>query len=102
MEGTLATIDEPSTSEVTNFDQLDQSVLKEFLEKSTVWDFYEMTTEQYTTKDEGEKKSLILQYYNRMVQGNFCYLLFAVSDVSLRFFDELFDIDNVYSTAVLL
>ena len=48
-------IDEPSTSEVKNFDQLDQSVLKEFLEKSTVWDFYEMTTEQYTTKDEGEK-----------------------------------------------
>ena len=102
MEGILAMIEEPSTSEVTNFDQIDQSVLKEFLEKSTVWDFYEMTTQQYTTKHEGEKKSLILQYYNRMGQGNFCYLLFAVSDVSLRFFDELFDIDNVCSTAVLL
>ena len=30
----------PSASEVTNFDQIDQSVLKEFLGKSTVWDFY--------------------------------------------------------------
>ena len=47
----------PSASEVTNFDQIDQSVLKEFLEKSTVWDFYEMTTEQYTTKH-GVRKNL--------------------------------------------
>ena len=56
-----------------------------------------MTREQYTTKDEGEKISLILQYYDRMVQGNFCYLLSTVSDISLRSFDELFDIDTVQS-----
>ena len=79
-----------STSEITNFDQIDQSILKEFLEKSTVWDFYRMARKQYINKDEGQRKSLILKYYNTMVQGNFCYLLPAVSDVSLKFSDVFF------------
>ena len=90
MEGILAMVEGPSTPEITNFDQIDQSILKEFIEKSSVWDFYEMTREQYINKDEGERKSLILKYYNTMVEGNFCYLLSAVSDVSLRFSDVLF------------
>ena len=38
-----------------------------------------MTKEQYSTKDEGEKNSLIINYYNAMVKGNICYLLSAVS-----------------------
>ena len=79
-----------STSEITNFDRIDQSILKEFLEKSTVWDFYRMARKQYINKDEGQRKSLILKYYNTMVQGNFCYLLPAVSDVSLKFSDVFF------------
>ena len=32
-------VEPPSTSEVTNFDQIDQSFFKEFFEKVTVWDF---------------------------------------------------------------
>ena len=59
-----------------------------------------MTKEQYITKDEGEKRSLILQYYNTMVKGNFCYLLSAVSDVSLKL-SELFDVDTLYSVILL-
>ena len=39
MEEILAMVEAPSTSEVTNFDQIDQSLFKEFLEKATVWDF---------------------------------------------------------------
>ena len=31
-----------------------------------------------------------MKYYNTMVQGNFCYLLPAVSDVSLKFSDVFF------------
>ena len=100
MEGILAMVEGPSTSEVTNFDQIDQSIFKEFLKKSTVWDFYEMIMEQYSTKDDGEKRSLILQYYNTMVKGNFCYLLSAVSDVSLKL-SELFDVGTLYSVILL-
>ena len=55
MEGIMAMVEVPSTSEVINFDQIDQSLFKEFLEKATLWDFYEMTKEQYITKHEGEK-----------------------------------------------
>ena len=80
MEGIFEMIEGPSTSqEITNFNQIDQSILKEFLEKSTIWNFYEMTKEQYTNKDGGEKKSLILKYYNKMVQGKFVNLLSGVS-----------------------
>ena len=91
MKGIFEMIEGPSTSqEITNFNQIDQSILKEFLEKSTVWDFYEMTKEQYINKDEGEKKSLILQYYNRMVQGKFviCCLkfLFGVCYLQLIYY----------------
>ena len=96
----MAMVEGPSTSEVTNFDQIDQSLFKEFLERAALWDFYEMTKEQYITKDEGEKRSLILQYYNTMVKGNFCYLLSAVSDVSLKL-SELFDVDTLYSVILL-
>ena len=39
MEGILAMVEAPSTSEVPNFDQIDQSLFKEFLEKANVWDF---------------------------------------------------------------
>ena len=77
MEEILAMVEGPSTSEVKNFDQIDQSLFKEFLEKTSVWDFHEMTREQYSTKDEGEE-SLIINYYNAMVKGKFCYLLSAV------------------------
>ena len=96
----MAMVEGPSTSEVTNFDQIDQSLFNEILERATLWDFYEMTKAQYITKDEGEKRSLILQYYNTMVKGNFCHLLSAVSDVSLKL-SELFDIDTLYSVILL-
>ena len=83
MEG-FEMIEGTSTSqEITNFNQIDQSILKEFIENSTVWNFYEMTKEQYTNRDEGEKKSLILQYCNKMVQGN--NLLFVVWSFCLEF-----------------
>ena len=49
--------------------------------------------QQYSTKDDAEKRTLVLQYYNTMVKGNFCYLLPAVSDVSLKL-SELFDVDT--------
>ena len=43
MESILARVEGPSTSEITSFDQIDQTVF------------------QYMNKDHGEKKSLILK-----------------------------------------
>ena len=64
----------PGTSEITNFDQIDQNVFQELLAKSSVWDFYEISREEYMKKDDGEKKNSVLKFYNYMVQGKVSYL----------------------------
>ena len=69
MEDILATVEGPSTSEITTFDQIDQNLFKQFLTKSCVWDFYEMSREEYLNKDYIQKQSLILKYYNEMGKG---------------------------------
>ena len=89
MESILAMVEGPSTSEITSFDQIDQTVFQELLAKSSVWDFYEISKEEHTNKDDGEKKSLILKYCNYMVKGKLLlfvsFLLsgFCVSDIEL-------------------
>ena len=69
MEDILAMVEGPSTSEITTFDQIDQNLFKEFLTKTCVWDFYEMSREEYLNKDYIQKQSLILKYYNEMGKG---------------------------------
>ena len=69
MEDILAMVEGPSTSEITTFDQIDQNLFKEFLTKTCVWDFYEMSREEYLNKDDIQKQSLILKFYNKMVNG---------------------------------
>ena len=69
MEDIVAMVEDPSTSEITTFDQIDQNLFKEFLTKTCVWDFYEMSREEYLNKDYIQKQSLILKYYNEMVKG---------------------------------
>ena len=62
MEAVLAMVEGPSTSEITSFDQIDHSVFQELFQNSSVWDFYEISKEEYMNKDDGEKKSSILKY----------------------------------------
>ena len=62
-------VEGPSTSEITTFKQIDQNLFKEFLTKTCVWDFYEMSREEYLNKDYIQKQSLILNYYNEMGKG---------------------------------
>ena len=47
MEDILTMVENPSTSEITTFNQIDHNIFKEFLAKSIVWDFYEMSKEDY-------------------------------------------------------
>ena len=74
MEDILAMVEGPSTSEITTFDQIDQNLFKEFLTKTCVWDFYEMSREEYLNKDYIQKQSLILKYYNEMGKVRVNYL----------------------------
>ena len=69
MEDILAMVKGPSTSEITSVDQIDQIKFKEFLSKSTLWDFYEISREVSLNKDDNQKQSLIIKLYNEMVKG---------------------------------
>ena len=68
MENILAMVEGPSTSEIKTFDQIDQNLFKDFLAKGSVWDFYEMSKEEYSNKDDIQKPSLIIKYYNEMAK----------------------------------
>ena len=68
MEDILVMVEGPSTSEITTVDQIDQNLFKEFLTKTFVWDFYEMSREEYLNKDNIQKQSLILKFYNELVK----------------------------------
>ena len=52
MEDILAMVESPSTSEITTFNQIDHNIFKEFLAKSTVWNFCERSKEVYLNKDD--------------------------------------------------
>ena len=69
MKNILAMVEGPQTSEITSCDQIDQDLFQQLLAKSSVWDFYEITTKEYTNKGDEEKKSLINKFYNYMVRG---------------------------------
>ena len=96
MESILAMVEEPSTSEITSFDQIDQNLFQELLAKCFVWDFYETSRDEYMSKDDGEKKSLIFKSYNHMAQGkvslfaSFSLSGFCVSDIELVFVLSMF------------
>ena len=68
MENILAMVEGPGTSEITNFGQIDQNLFQELLANSSVWDFYEISRKEYMNKNDSEKKSLILKFYNHMVK----------------------------------
>ena len=68
MENILVMVEGSITSDIKSFDQIDH-VFQELLAKSWLWDFYEISKEEYMNKGDGEKKSLILKFYNHMVKG---------------------------------
>lgn len=47
MENLFAMVEGSSSSEISSLDQIDQNLFKEFLSKSSVWDFYEMVKEGF-------------------------------------------------------
>ena len=50
--------------------------MQEFLQKTSVWDFYDMTRDEYMNKSDNDKKSLIVKFFNQMSEGTIlvCYL----------------------------
>ena len=84
MENILAMVEGPRSSEISNINQIDQNPLEEFLAKSSVWDFYEMTKEEYSSKGSDQKQVLIIRYYNEVVKGKiYIFASFLLSGLCL-------------------
>ena len=62
MESLFSMIEGPKSTEVTNLEQINQETMQDSLSKIAIWDFSEMTREEYTNKNDNEKKLLILKY----------------------------------------
>ena len=58
-----------TSSEISNINQMDENLFKEFLQKNSVWDDHSMSRDEYTTKSVSEKEILIIKYYNEMLKG---------------------------------
>ena len=71
----LLNIIEGESSQV-DVSKIDHEKLKSFQAKCTIWDFYNMTKEEYINKLPTEKQDLIISYYKKMVQG--MVLLFVI------------------------
>ena len=64
------------SNEVTSVKQINQSTMQEFLEKIAIWDFYEMTRDEFTSKSDFDRELLIIKYYNSLLSG--ILLLFVI------------------------
>ena len=79
MENILSAVEGNSSTEISTAQQIDENLLKEFLNKTSIWDFYETSKEEYMNKSNDEKISLIIPYYNFMISS--INLLFVVSSL---------------------
>ena len=77
MEGIMSMIESTvKSNEVNSVKQINQSTMQEFLEKLPIWDFFEMSSDEFTSKSEVDRERLIIKYYNLLLSG--ILLLFVV------------------------
>ena len=77
MEGIMSMIKSTvKPNEVNSVKQINQSTMQEFLEKLPIWDFFEMSRDEFTSKSEFDREHLIIKYYNSLLSG--ILLLFVV------------------------
>ena len=77
---------ESSQIDVNN---IDHEKLRSFQAECTVWDFYDMTKEEYSNKLPTEKQDLIISYYKKMLQG--MLLLFVIWNLKTKILVCIFD-----------
>ena len=71
----MSMIEGSKSNEISTVEQMDHATMQEFLSKLAIWDFFEKSKEEYTSKSENDKKLLIIKYYNALSAGIFCFLL---------------------------
>ena len=62
MDNILSMVEGPKPTKISSVEQINEEILKEFLSKTTVWNFYETTKGEYMNKSDDDKKKLIINY----------------------------------------
>ena len=95
----MAMVEAITSSAVTNLEQIHQKLMQELLSKGSIWDFYEMGSQQYLNKSNDGKSVLIIKYYNEMVEGKIfilsLFLFFISFSISSKFDSILSAIDSL-------
>ena len=77
MEGIMSMIESTAKSnEITSVKEINQSTMQEFLDKIPIWEFFEMSRDEFTSKSEVDRELLIYKYCNSLLSG--IRLLFVV------------------------
>ena len=108
MENFLSLVEGPKATWVSNSDEIDQETMQEFLQKTSVWDFYDMTRDEYMNESDNDKKSLIVKFFNQILEGTsllfvsllseFCTLI-TITSASLVFkFIEFSSVSGLLSS----
>ena len=63
------------SNEITAVEQIDHATMQEFLSKLAIWDFLEITKEEFTSKSKNDKKLLIIKNCNALSACIICFLL---------------------------
>ena len=71
----MSIIEGSKSDEISAVEQIDHVTMQEFLSKLAIWDIFEMSKEEYTSKSENDEKILIIKYYNALSASIFCFLL---------------------------
>ena len=61
MDKFLSIVEGTTSSEISNMNQMNQNLFKEFLLKNSVWDYYSMSRNEYTTKSASGKEILMIK-----------------------------------------
>ena len=69
MDNISSLVEGPKSAWVSNIDEIDQETMQEFLQKTSVWDFYDMSREEYMNKSDNDKKTLVVKFFNQMSEG---------------------------------
>ena len=70
----MSMIEGSKSNEISAVEQTDHATMQEVLSKLAIWDFFEMSKEEFTSKSENDKKLLIIKYHNVLSNGIFCFL----------------------------
>ena len=86
MENILPMVEGPKPTQVTSIEQIDQETMQEFLGKSSVWDFHEMTRDEYMNKAIMTKKIQFYRFLTICLQVTFCHLFLCFLEFDFLLF----------------